>query len=151
ICPHCFNELDGYRSIHVGLKKPLDTITLEEEALRKKWLEDDEDDELYDLDQELVELETGYENLLAYEENLLPFLMAQEYSMECTICRESMVYAGEQKVPGNQFIAAVPEGVTEPFLSAPFTVKVHVCPTCFKMEHSLSEEDRIRIMNNLNK
>lgn len=118
-CPHCFNELNDYRSLHVRL----DGDDLE--------LTDDEDD--------MTEL-TGYE--LAVKKRL----EQQEDSMECTRCQDEMVLAGSVTIDGNQFSPFQPGGEAPDFPKPPFRVNLFVCPSCFQTAQSLSDEDRVRLV-----
>jgi hypothetical protein len=126
-CPHCFNELNDYRSLHVHL--------------------DGDDLELTDDDDDLTEL-NGYEAAVKKR------LEQQEDGMECVRCQDEMVLAGAMKVEEGQFVP-VPSSDSAPgFLKPPFRMNMFVCPSCFQVSYSLSDEDRVRLVNqwsNLNK
>lgn len=118
-CPHCFNELNDYRSLHVRL--------------------DGDELELADDDDELTEL-SGYEAAVRQR------LERQEDTMECVRCQDEMVLTGEMTVSEHQFAPARLEGAELAFLPAPFAMKVFVCPSCFHVSQTLSDRDRMRLV-----
>ncbi|RKN66094.1 hypothetical protein [Paenibacillus ginsengarvi] len=124
-CPHCFNELNDYRSLHVHL----DGDELE--------LTDDENDELTELN--------GYE--LAVKKRL----EQQEDVMECARCQDEMVMAGTMNVGEDRFVPFQPSESAPTFLTPPFKLNVFVCPSCFGVAHSLSDDDRFRLVSELSK
>lgn len=148
-CPHCFNELDGYRSIQFKV----DTGRNDADGASKRtagYEPDDEDwDDAEDADDAFPaeELDGDFaaedEELRNYEEAVEGYLDVQEEIHECISCREDMVLTGQNKLDASTFVPFVPAGKAS-FLQAPFAVNVYVCPGCFRVEYSLSDEDRVR-------
>lgn len=132
-CPHCFNELNDYRSLHVRLDG-------EELELTDETNDDREDDD----DSDMIEL-GGYE--AAVRERL----DHQEDGMECVRCHDEMVLAGAAKMSEEQFVPAPsPEGAPA-FLEPPFAMNMFVCPSCFHISYSLADDDRVRLVNRLSR
>ncbi|MBP1156816.1 MULTISPECIES: hypothetical protein [unclassified Paenibacillus] len=130
-CPHCFNELGDYRSLNVTVKPSDQQITMDEE--------DDEDD--YAFSQEDMEL------MDEYEERVGQVLDSQEEAPECGTCHSLMLFAGTQKGKGSQeFVPFVHDSLKKPLLTASFSSQVYVCPSCFKVEYSLAEGDRLAMI-----
>ncbi|PYI53166.1 hypothetical protein [Paenibacillus flagellatus] len=120
-CPHCFNELNDYRSLHVRL----DGDDLE--------LTSDDDDELTELG--------------GYELNVRKRLDQQEDGMECVRCQDDMILAGTMQVDERSFTPAASSETAPAFLKPPFRVNLFVCPSCFSVAQTLSDEDRVRLVN----
>lgn len=155
-CPHCANELKGYRTLSIALG------TEEEEA------ELDEEVDISDRDDEeetasgsfwppetesLSSLRTidkyGDDvDLYAFEESVEKLLDEQEEAPECVHCREYMLLAGTQRVEEG-FTPATPALVKGPLLKPPFDLHVYICPGCFQVHTSLAEEDRLRLIRGL--
>ncbi|MDF2658778.1 MAG: hypothetical protein K0Q94_1569 [Paenibacillus sp.] len=125
-CPHCFNEINDYRSLHVKLDG--DDLEL---------LSDSDDEELTELN--------------AYELSVKKRLEQQDDGMECLRCHDEMVVAGEMKVGEGQFVPVQPSGEAPAFLKPPFKLNMFVCPSCFQVSYSLSDEDRVRLVNSWSK
>lgn len=147
-CPICDNELGGYRSLQIGLDR---NEELEEEA---EYETDPEADELEDLSavenwEEDKDLREKNESLLVFEEAVEKLLDEQEIVPECPHCREYMLEAGEHVVGPDGFRAREPELLGRPVLEAPFAMTVYVCPSCFNVQHTLAEEDRVRLAQRL--
>jgi Zn-finger nucleic acid-binding protein len=140
-CPICENELDGYRTLRLGLGGSEDDED-----------EDDEDDEaaaVPALDEEDLswieedgELQEKNEAILAFEKTVEGLLDDQDAVPECPQCREYMLDAGEHVVSTEAFRARVPAALGEPVLTAPFSLTVYICPSCFTVQQSLSEQGR---------
>lgn len=142
-CPHCYNDLNKYRSIEINVKEEPEES--EELILNKSDInEDDIPQEIEELIEDIVE---EPEELLQYETKVEEFLNLQEDSLVCTQCNEPMVFAGEQKMNETQYSPGLPLGISKPFLAVPFTVDVHLCPSCFEFRYILSEGDRIKLLN----
>ncbi len=154
-CPNCFNELGDYRSIKLKVEKPERSAIDGDTGLDDDGVADDFDSILDDDDEDLdfddLDDPDDPEDLLRYEEAVERYLEAQEEKKECPSCGEFMIFAGRQTVTEDRFTPAVHEGVGPSFLTAPFDVNWFVCPSCFHMNYSLSEDDRIRIVASLNK
>ena len=117
-CPYCSNELTDYRSLHIELER-------NDEA--------QEIDKLHPVDR--------------YKVSVKEWLGLQEDGLECPYCQETMMYAGLWTVTKDSFQPHVVEPIGQPFLPAPFAIKTFVCPSCFKVEWTLSDADRIRMAN----
>ncbi|GAA3402607.1 hypothetical protein ACFFNY_04715 [Paenibacillus hodogayensis] len=119
-CPHCFNELNDYRSLRVHLEG--DELELTEDG-----------DELTELN--------------SYGLAIKKRLEQQEDSMECARCQEEMVLAGNVLVEDERFTPFIPNGPAPAFIKPPFRLHMFVCPSCFQVHHSLSDEDRMRLVS----
>lgn len=152
-CPHCNNELSGYRTVTVGI----DGIE-EEEVVEEPEQEvvNDDDDLWGDADKDSVvpiynalnQFGEDYD-LKKYEESVSAILALQEEAPECTQCHELTILAGNQ--PITSFEPSAPATLGRPVLTAPFSLHVYVCPSCFHVQHSLAQEDRIQLVKNLSK
>ncbi|MNG40152.1 hypothetical protein D3C84_1286110 [compost metagenome] len=59
-----------------------------------------------------------------------------------------MLHAGVRRVPAADFVPKVPVELGDSFLSAPYSMDVFVCPSCFKTDEYLTKEakeDMIRV------
>jgi hypothetical protein len=150
-CPHCNNELSGYRTMTLGI----DGIGEEEKVVEEPKEEVVNDDDLWgDIDKDSVvpiyntlnQFGDDYD-LNKYEESVSAILAIQEEAPECTQCHELTLFAGKQ--PASNFEPSVPSTLGAPVLTAPFSLNVYVCPSCFHVQHSLAQEDRIQLVRNL--
>ncbi|MOA05898.1 hypothetical protein D3C78_1255080 [compost metagenome] len=151
-CPHCNNELNGYRTVTVGI----DGIEEEEEeVVEEPKQEVINDDDLWgDVDKDSVvpiyntlnQFGDDYD-LNKYEERVSGILAIQEEAPECTQCHELTILAGKQLV--SSFEPSAPATLGGPVLTSPFSLNVYVCPSCFYVQHSLAQEDRIQLVRNL--
>ncbi|THF76054.1 hypothetical protein [Cohnella fermenti] len=150
ICPVCDNELDGYRTLRIELG--------DEDDSDRDELEDEEDEDGYGAilsDEEDIEFESDDElhvkdeALIAYEETVEKLLDSQDVVPECPSCREYMLEAGETAIPAAGFSPRVPESLGSPILEAPAALKIYVCPSCFTVQHALSEESRTELIRKL--
>ncbi|WP_248930183.1 hypothetical protein [Paenibacillus hamazuiensis] len=124
-CPHCLNELGGYRSIKLKVKQTGEQLVFDDE---------DEDEELSD------------DDIFTYEENVQQLLDRQEETPECPSCHEFMLLAGTQKITEETFKPAPNDLLPRPLLKPPFNTKVFICPACFRMETQLGEEERTALI-----
>lgn len=131
-CPHCFNELGQYRSIKLNLNPSAADLAEEED-------DDDDDDELDDYDDE------PFDTTDDYEEGVQRVMDTQEEAPECSACHSLMLLAGHETASA-QFVPHVPSSLKHPILKPGHSTKVYVCPSCFKVEHVLSEEDRMGLI-----
>ncbi|WP_123041681.1 hypothetical protein [Cohnella candidum] len=143
-CPVCENELDGYRTLRIGLGDEEDEEE-EEEYTGGDSSESGEDLSWVD-DGELTEKN---EALLRFEESVEKLLDEQDVVPECPHCREYMLEAGEAQVAPSAFRPRVPDELGQPVLEAPFSYTVYVCPACFTVQQTLSEEGRSQIARRL--
>lgn len=151
-CPHCNNELNGYRTVTVGIDGIEDE---EEEVVEEPKQEVINDDDLWgDVDKDSVvpiyntlnQFGDDYD-LNKYEERVSGILAIQEEAPECIQCHELTILAGKQLV--NNFEPSAPATLGGPVLTSPFSLNVYVCPSCFHVQHSLAQEDRIQLVRNL--
>ncbi|MBW4085216.1 hypothetical protein [Paenibacillus sp. S150] len=153
-CPHCSNELSGYRTVTLG-RADLDEEDDEPEEAEEPEQDSADDDDLWDdSGQDSVVpifntlLQFGDDNdLKRYESGVSAILAAQLEAPECPQCHELMLLSGTQKADG--FEPSVPEALGGPVLKAPFALNLFVCPSCFHVQHSLAQEDRIQLVRNL--
>ena len=155
-CPHCDNELKGYRTLSVSL-------------------DGDEDDQQKEMDETYDDFNTGEllntpfwgaedgtvpairtldkygeaHDLMAYEESVEKVLDNQEETPECFHCREYMMLAGTQRVSGEGFEASVVPFLKGSLLKPPFNMQVYICSGCFQVQYSLAEDDRLRLIEGL--
>jgi hypothetical protein len=147
-CPICENELNGYRTLRIGLGDSEDEDEEEEN-------EEDGVDALAG-GEDLILVENGElteknEALLQFEETVEGLLDEQDAVPECPQCREYMLEAGELAVTTDAFRPRVPESLGQAVLEAPFSLTVYVCPSCFSVQHSLGEHGRNNMARRLSK
>lgn len=134
-CPHCLNDLGDYRSIDLKIKQTGQPLvfgedTGDEDDFTDNW--DDSDD-----------------SIDSYGETVQKLTDEQEEAPECSNCHEFMLLAGAELQDKNTYIPHVPKLLNVPFLKAPFTLQVYVCPSCFKVEKFLADADRITLVERL--
>ncbi|MDF2960099.1 MAG: hypothetical protein K0S39_1834 [Paenibacillus sp.] len=133
-CPHCFNELGDYRSVSLKVKQTGQQLLFDETDI------DDEDIE--DVDLEAIEDEDTFDD---YEEGVQRVLDTQEEAPECTSCQSFMLYAGNRTMALG-FVPFIPSQLKQPLLKPSHSSKVYVCPSCFKIEHVVADEDRLALI-----
>ncbi|MGP0585275.1 hypothetical protein [Paenibacillus timonensis] len=165
-CPHCQNELKGYRTVNISLGQD-DEFEDEEndhpfQDRKHHYDEDDEEmdgDSLWEEEEEVhlgavrrIEAFTASGgDLLKYETGVEKLLDGQDEVPECPHCREYMVYAGKQKltVLDGGFVAAIPAGGDRPLLSEDAEMNVYVCSACFHVSRFLNEASRIAMIRTI--
>ncbi|MEC0172514.1 hypothetical protein [Paenibacillus graminis] len=152
-CPHCNNELSGYRTVTLGIDdlededEPEGAGEPDQDSVSDDDLWDDEDKEsVVPIFNTLVQFGEDYD-LKHYESKVAAILAAQLEAPECPQCHELMLLSGTQKVEG--FEPSSPEALGGPVLKPPFSLNLFVCPSCFHVQHSLAQEDRIQLVRNL--
>jgi len=139
-CPHCDNELDGYRTISFSVDHD------EEET------EDEQEDANDAAGLEALDPQ-GYRHtnpgLLALEEKLESMLDLQEEVPECPVCREYMLELGKQTVTAEGWQPTVHEPLGGPLMTAPFRMVWYVCPSCYHMQNRLALGDREALLDRL--
>jgi hypothetical protein len=146
-CPHCLNELKGYRSL------PLGVVMEHEDDLELD--EDDVESDIEPVDNDLLDEEIdnddpdGYEAMLeenkakdTYHEGVMQCLDTQLEVPECFRCQELMLLAGVQTVDSSRFVPEIPVSLGQSFLPKSFKLQLYVCPSCFTTESMLSPDDR---------
>lgn len=158
-CPHCQNELNQYRTINIGLDA--DDEELEPEVIAPSYANDEMEGPLqpfWERDvisatpaiRALDKYETSHD-LMNYEEMVEKVLDEQEEAHECPHCHEYMLLAGQQQVTDSGFQPFEFKALQSSILNTPFTVDLYICSGCFHIQTSLSEEDRLRIVDKLSK
>ena len=149
-CPHCSNELKGYRTLS------LSNVEVEDELVEEEEPEEvTNDDDLWgEVDKEgIVPIFNTLEqfrddhDLSRYEASVSAILAEQEEAPECTQCHELMLLSGTQAI--NDFTPSSPSTLGAPVLKSPFSLNVYVCPSCFNVQQSLSPQDRVQFVRNL--
>lgn len=150
-CPYCFNELSEYRTVVPSDFSSQDADKAEKQTVPEKVTVDLD---LAESEQEAKELRDWVEpddsDLFAYEEEVDRLLERQDEQMVCPSCQEHMVLAGTQQVQASEFVIHKKHAEASPFLTAPFSYDVFVCPSCFQLKHVLSEEDRLSVYGRMN-
>ncbi|MCR8657927.1 hypothetical protein [Paenibacillus endoradicis] len=136
-CPHCENELSGYRTLEVDLD---DEEDIDDER-------SDQDDVEWDDDDRGI-LRTTRE--IAANSSLQSILNEQFEMPECINCRSYMVEAGLQVVGENgQFEAKVSPVNGMPLVNETFKVIWYVCPSCYRTDSYLDLRDRKQLLDAL--
>ncbi|WP_409344750.1 hypothetical protein [Paenibacillus sp. MBLB4367] len=165
-CPHCLNQLGGYRSLTFSVKSKGDNPaakassgaagheTLDSELDDWEEEEDFEADELDEAGPAAHTSRSGRSPIFAgaddgfddvYGEKVERYIDTQEEAPECISCRELMLLAGHREL-GSDFVPHTPDMMKGPFLIGPVRMDVYVCPNCFRTETMLAEEDRIKMI-----
>lgn len=130
-CPHCDNDLGGYRTLTVGDEE-------EEVGGEEEW-EDDGAGTPW----------SGAMDLAA-EQSVQQVLEHQDEVPECPACRGYMLYAGERTI-ADRFEPAVPKGLGHALLGKAVQLSVYVCPACFETSTKLSPQTREQFIEALRK
>ena len=132
-CPHCDNELSGYRTIEVDAD---DVAENEEEEYN--W---DEDEEGRGILRSARELATH---------SVISQILNEQFEVpECPNCREFMLETGTQTVGAQGDFEAKLSPNQTPLLKTPFKVIHYVCPSCYRTENYLNYEDRKHLLDEL--
>jgi hypothetical protein len=148
-CPHCFNELGDYRSVTFGAGIELDE---EDEEVEFTKLADEgviADSDASSMQSDILEDEEEWP-IDQYGMIVQKMTDMQIEAPECSSCREFMLHVGDQRVKPKRFEPAVTEVLKRPALPAPFKLNIYVCPSCFRVETLLADEDRVKMIENLN-
>ncbi|GAB6926813.1 hypothetical protein JCM10914A_07960 [Paenibacillus sp. JCM 10914] len=155
-CPHCANELKGYRTLNIDLNDDEEyTEHSDEEAYEASEEEEQELHSMWGSDTEsLAALRTvdkygESHDLYAFEQTVEAILDEQDEVPECLHCREYMLHAGSQSVTEQGFHPVAPSLLKTPVLKPPFEVNIYVCPGCFQVQYNLAENDRLALIKNL--
>ncbi|AWB43948.1 hypothetical protein DCC85_06745 [Paenibacillus sp. CAA11] len=148
-CPHCNNELKGYRTISVTIdsEEEAEEEAREEEAYSSSSYWDEDDATNLKVAGALEAYLPEGTDLLAYESAVEKIMDAQDQVPECPHCREYMLFTGTQSVQEQGFKSVIPGGFKLPLLDAPFKMNVYVCSSCFHVSSFLSEDDRLRLVH----
>ncbi|WP_307348942.1 hypothetical protein [Paenibacillus polymyxa] len=153
---HGKEDLKGYRtlSIQLGDDEEQDILyEAEDEIVVEKPVDAPllQDNELHKLPvlHTLQKFEESGADLMAYEQGAEQILDRQDEVLECSQCGEYMLHAGSQTVTREGFEPSMSPALGKPILDLPFVLNVYVCPSCFHVQHTLSENDRLRMLEKL--
>lgn len=170
-CPHCGNELKGYRTISIGLNAGdtdgggEDQEEDEEDLLADVWKPEQAEQnwelDAYDEEEEeaghgqaklaaLKGFNAANTSLIAFDHAVERMLDEQEEVPECPSCREYMLETGRQTVEAG-YVATVHKPSSEELLPAPLHIVWYVCPACFHVLNRLAAHDRDRFVGRLSK
>lgn len=137
-CPHCDNEISGYRTLEIDAQ-----LGEEEEREHLGAGEDDWDDE----DEGTILRSTR--EIAA--NSAIQALLNEQYEMpECTNCREYMLEVGEQTIGEKEgFQAKVVDASGMPIVRSNMKVIWYVCPSCHRTDNYVSFEDRKQMLESL--
>ncbi|UJF34466.1 hypothetical protein [Paenibacillus hexagrammi] len=141
-CPHCFNELNDYRSIQLTVKQTGQPLRFED-ASEEEDVEELEDDDAF------MAWELEEEPLDRYGEVVQSMMDEQEVAPECSSCHEFMLLSGQETITQPTFAPHISKSLGKSFIEGPFSLNVYICPSCFKVERTLSEQDRIRMVDTI--
>ncbi|WP_379133186.1 hypothetical protein [Paenibacillus sp. sgz500958] len=149
-CPHCNNELKGYRTVNISMDNLEDEAVEFDEPVQEtadaENLWDDDDVSVVPIYNTLEQYRDEYD-LSSYDANVSAILTEQEEAPECPQCHELLLLSGTQEI--SAFHPQTPEALGGPVLKAPFSLNVYVCPSCFHVQQSLAREDRLQLVRNL--
>ncbi|EFM11632.1 conserved hypothetical protein [Paenibacillus curdlanolyticus YK9] len=151
-CPHCSNELSGYRTLQVGIEQEESEVYGEEASEQHQHQhEEEEDDWASDDTKKQAMSGDGYRHAgrvnFAIEESVQRVLDDQLEMPECPSCRSYMIELGVHNVTRDFFKPAVPFAIGKPLMEPPFETVMFVCPACFETSTKLSLESRQRLTN----
>ncbi|MGQ3479210.1 hypothetical protein [Paenibacillus sp. TY11] len=153
---HGKEDLKGYRtlSIQLGDDEEQDILyEAEDEVVVEKPADAPllQDNELHKLPvlHTLQKFEESGADLMAYEQGAEQILDRQDEVLECAQCGEYMLHAGSQTVTREGFEPSMSPALGKPVLDLPFVLNVYVCPSCFHVQQTLSENDRVRMLEKL--
>lgn len=161
-CPHCHNELKGYRTLNITLGDEDDEVVEEETSAAAfgRQEEEVEADDLWEQEESrrprqgirrLGSVSGQAPDLIAYETAVARLQEMQEQLPECPHCREYMLLAGQQMIPENSFKEHVPYGVKHSLMNGPVELNLFVCPVCFHTSTFLSDQSRLQLVRNIQK
>ncbi|QJC51357.1 hypothetical protein HGI30_07220 [Paenibacillus albicereus] len=149
VCPHCSNELGGYRTLRVGgAEGDADEQEDGDEpagraeaavgttgAAAPISADEDADWEAGD--------DTGWagagrqQSWLRADEKVQRILDNQEEVPECPSCREFMLHAGTNMLGAGSFSPAEPPSLQQPLLPETIRLQLYVCPNCHEVSTKL--------------
>ncbi|NBD26592.1 hypothetical protein [Paenibacillus glycinis] len=141
-CPHCENELSGYRTLQLDLNEdedePVRGADEEEEEEETGWKANGPDD--------MTDFVEYNSRRMAMDGTMERVLEDQLEAPECPSCRELMLEAGTHIVTGDHFKPRIPAALGAPVVETPFALVLYVCPSCFHTENRLSVHDQERLV-----
>ncbi|WP_168122721.1 hypothetical protein [Paenibacillus sp. HB172176] len=154
-CPHCENELGGYRTLEIGLDSEDQNAKTASTEIGKApaWAEDNEQDNWDEAEEEEEEEDLGFRganlSMLAAESVIQRMIDSQEEAPECPSCREYMLEAGSQNAVGESFQAKIHSAIGKPLVDLPVRTTLYICPSCFQTSSILSANDRKALIDRL--
>lgn len=150
-CPVCDNEIEGYRTLRIGLGEEEDPDDEEGAVAGAEPAADynrlAEEDVSWINDDELQPRDAG---LLVFEEKVEKLLDEQAVVPECPQCREYMLLTGEVEIAAERFRGRQSTELGGgPVLEAPISLGVYVCPSCFTVVQELSEASRESLLRRI--
>lgn len=166
-CPHCGNELKGYRTISIGLNAgdAEEAEEQEDDLLAGAWnpktaeqdweldaYEEGGEEEAEGREQARYAALNGFNaantSLIAFDHAVERMLDEQDEVPECPSCREYMLETGRQTVEAG-YVATVHKPSSQELLPAPLNIVWYVCPACFHVLNRLAPRDRDRFVGRL--
>ncbi|CAH1223321.1 hypothetical protein PAECIP111893_04954 [Paenibacillus plantiphilus] len=147
-CPHCENELTGYRTLQLDMESDEEGDGKEikhQPQDEDDWNEEPSNDRIAAEDDLSEYIQYSREDL-AFEETVERIIDEQQEAPECPSCREYMLEAGVQTIASSSFEPSTPSVLSAPILPAPFQVVWYVCPSCFRAENKLAAPDQERLV-----
>ncbi|MCM3632552.1 hypothetical protein [Paenibacillus camelliae] len=137
-CPHCDNEISGYRTLEI------DAMVDEDEDQGRSLADDDWDDE----EEQGSILRSKRE--IAANSSIQAMLNEQFEMPECTNCREYMLEVGEQTLGEKEGFHAKKAMTSDlPIVRNDMKVIWYVCPSCYRTDSYISIEDRKQMLDSL--
>lgn len=144
-CPHCENELSGYRTVQFGMDSA-DDQGEEEQQDDSDWENESDGEDPARVSPDITELRQFGLERLALESTMERILDEQLEAPECPSCREFMLESGTMSVMEGQFKPRTPASLSAPLLAPPFQIVLYVCPSCFHTENRLAAQDQERFV-----
>ncbi|QYR22926.1 hypothetical protein KZ483_08355 [Paenibacillus sp. sptzw28] len=145
-CPHCENELSGYRTVQFGIHSEEESDEEEQQGDDSDWETEGDDEERVRVSPDIAELRQYGLERLALESTMERILDDQLEAPECPSCREFMLESGTMTVTEGQFKPRTPAPLSAPLLAPPFQIVLYVCPSCFHTENRLAAQDQERFV-----
>jgi hypothetical protein len=150
-CPHCLNPLRDYHSIVLPVRNGGQTADHSEEPTASRSgngqpAEANEELAVFDeLDDGFDELDAAIE---ALEEAVQQIVDGQDEAPECPSCRQFMLYVGDQQPSdAEKFSPVIPLSAGSALVRPNYSLKMFVCPSCYRVDYLLSEHDREHFLN----
>lgn len=147
-CPHCENELGGYRSVQVGIASGEGQEKDNDDNDDEDW-QDEEDEQ----DTSWMNDENGFRggsrSMLAAEGVIQRIIDEQLEVPECPACREYMIETGTQRIGGDGYQPSETQAIGISVLPNPYTIHLYVCPSCYHTASFLSPRDREEMVSRL--
>lgn len=151
-CPHCENELSGYRTLQLGLD---DEEEDEEEAdssllsVKNAAAGNGSGDGDGDYGDDAVDFSEYSSDRLALNGTMERLLEDQLEAPECPTCHELMLETGTSTITADSFKPRTPAALGKPVLQTPLSLVLYVCPSCFHAEQRLSVHDQEKLLQTL--